>query len=98
VEDLRRQAEIVLAVSSCSCGCGSIGFAHPDGHRPPPRLPAHPASVQRTITNTAGEPIGGLILFLREGRLVELEVYSFTSEPLAMPETERIDWFRLDRT
>lgn len=86
VEALRRQAETVQAYSSCSCGCGSIGFEHPDGVRPPPQ--SHAAPLNPIVHNGEGSDVGGLILFLSDGMLQDLEVYSFRPDPLPLPEPE----------
>lgn len=55
----------------------------------------HPAPVEGVITDAAGEPIGAVILFLREDKLDDLEVYAVGPEPLAMPEPDNTwggDW------
>ena len=86
VEALRLQADTVLAFSSCPCGCGSIGFEHLNGLRPGPSgvtVPLNPI-----VHNGNGDDVGGLILFLSDGLLQDLEVYSFGTEPLPLPEVE----------
>ncbi|SFT82436.1 hypothetical protein SAMN05660657_03301 [Geodermatophilus amargosae] len=44
------------------------------------------------MVSADGEPIGGLLLFVDEGRLSGLEVYSLDDAPLPMPCLERVRW------
>lgn len=92
VGDLRAQADRVLAYSSCLCGCGSIGFEHPNGFRPGPAgvTPKTRVALDPIVSNQDGQEIGGLILFLRDGLLDDLEVYSYGSDPLPLPQVERV--------
>jgi hypothetical protein len=92
VEELRKQATGIRAVSSCGCGCGSIGLVHEGGYRPPRDSGVTLASTEGTILNDSGESIGWIILFLREGLLDDLEVSSFSGEPLAMPSAAHVQW------
>ncbi len=39
-----------------------------------------------------GEAIGGVLLFVQEGYLAELEVYFFGDEPLPMPSPTHVKW------
>ncbi len=39
-----------------------------------------------------GESIGGLLLFVDDGRLSSLEVHSLVDDPLPMPLPERVRW------
>ena len=39
-----------------------------------------------------GRVVGGLLLFVHDGLLSELEVYPLDDEPLALPPAERVSW------
>lgn len=90
-EALLEQLDLARVVSSCRCGCGSLGFVFPErrqGSAPPARL----FPVEGTVVDDEGERIGGLILFLRDGRLHDLEVTSFETQPLPLPEASHVRW------
>ena len=86
---LRQQAVDVMAVGGCDCGCGTIDLVPAPG--------ATPASVRNyvpveaNLQNVDGAPIGGVLLFVADGLLDRLEVYSYgDSGPLEMPPVERL--------
>ncbi len=90
VEELRVQAREATASTGCECGCVTIDLHVPDGV--PVSTAPSPAPVEGTVVDAAGEPIGGVLLFVADGRLSGLEVRSL-DEPLAtLPPPERIDW------
>lgn len=90
VHDLRQQTQQVFAKKGCACGCGTIEFVH-DGSPVPRSSAPSPVPVDGTVTDTVGVEVGGLILFLRDGMLQSLEVYSH-SEPLPMPGPDQVTW------
>ncbi len=89
VEALRVRAGEVLASPGCTCGCGTIDLHVPPGT---PRSSARsPLLVEGELVGADGVPIGGLLLFLDDGRLAGLEVYSF-DDPLPLPLAEQVRW------
>jgi hypothetical protein len=94
VAELRAQARHATASTGCECGCVTIDL-HVPGHLPASSA-ASPAPVEGTVVDAAGEPIGGVLLFVHEGRLSGLEVYSF-DEPLPFWAPERVR-VQADRT
>jgi hypothetical protein len=48
------------------------------------------------VVDDRGKTIGGILLFVHEGQLADLEVYSY-DEPLPMPSADRVSWFLRDR-
>jgi hypothetical protein len=48
--------------------------------------------VEGKVVGADGEQIGGLILFVTDGRLSSLEVYDFVDERLPMPSPDRVRW------
>lgn len=90
VQELRQQAQFVTAKKGCDCGCGTIEFVHDE--RPVPRSPAtNPVPVDAPVVASDGSDLGGLILFVRDGLLQSLEVYSH-SEPLPLPKPGEVKW------
>ena len=86
-ESLREQAARAEAVPGCSCGCGSIDLFVPTD-APVTGLPDGPAAGAN-LNDAAGEPVGGVLLFVRDGFVDRLEVYSYV-DPLPMPPSERL--------
>lgn len=84
------QARQVSASPGCTCGCGTIDLHVPDDG--PPSSASSPVPVEGTVVGAGGEPIGGLLLFVDDGRLSSLEVYSLVDDPLPMPLPERVQW------
>ncbi len=92
VEALREQAKNLLAgtTPACTCGCGTIDLL-PQGDAPRSHATS-PVASGGAVRDEAGAEVGGLLLFLEDGRLASLEVYSY-DEPLPLPSAERVRWF-----
>jgi hypothetical protein len=90
VEPLREQARNVVASTGCGCGCGTINLA-PQDQDAPHSTSSSPAEVEGRVLGADGDDIGGLLLFLKDGLLSSLEVYSY-DEPLPLPEPRRVIW------
>ena len=93
---MRSQLDWVHAKRGCTCGCGTIELViTQDGL---PRSDASsPAPVEGLITDSSGNVIGGLILFVVDGYLASLEVYSYDIEPLPLPALEAVEWVTINR-
>jgi hypothetical protein len=76
VMELREQAQHVLAKRGCQCGCGTIDFV-PDATPVLRSEAANPAPVEGVVKNADDEEVGGLILFIKDGMLLSLEIYSY---------------------
>jgi hypothetical protein len=92
--ELRAQALRATASTGCECGCVTIDLHVPDDV--PVSSSPGPAPVEGTVVDAAGEPIGGVLLFVEHGRLAGLEVHSL-DEPLPVWAPERVR-FGTDRT
>ena len=82
VAELRAQARRATASTGCECGCVTLDLHVPDDA--PVSSAAGTAPVEGTVVDAAGEPIGGVLLFVERGRLSGLEVHS-RDEPLPYP-------------
>jgi len=85
---LRAQLDVTEVRSGCPCGCGTIDFVLPEIL--PARSPRTGAGVlvEGDVLDESGNPVGGLLLFLDDGRLSDLEVWS-VGDPLPLPPVER---------
>jgi hypothetical protein len=88
---LREQLLEARIVPSCSCGCGSIAFVFDDHATAPPKVSTL-FPIEGEILDDGGNVIGGLLLFVRDGRLDDIDVYSYNSDPLPLPDVERLRW------
>lgn len=90
VQALREQARGVRAARGCTCGCGTIDLV------PPPDAPLADlyryglAPTEAEVRDGNGEPLGGVMLFVEQGLLSSLEVYSFVEDPLPMPTLDQL--------
>jgi hypothetical protein len=83
---LRSHLDLITEVyNSCDCGCASVGFAPPDKMNHSPDVSTFPVDV--IVHDDVGNPIGGMVLFTRSGRLHDLDVYTWTDNyPFPRPE------------
>ncbi len=94
-DSLRTQLEHLRARPGCLCGCGTLDLKAPSGEA---ALGASsPTSREGVVLDADGAEVGGLLLFLTDGRLASLEVYSYGA-PLALPAPGRVNWQTIDRT
>jgi hypothetical protein len=89
--ELRDQLGQVEVVSNCNCGCGSIAFT-PRSHRTDRSSSSALYPVEGEVLDDDGNLIGGVLLFVRDGRLNDVDVYSVTDRPLQMPDLAHVRW------
>ena len=87
--ELRSQLPGLLVRPGCSCGCGSIELRPRQGS--PASAAPSPALREGMVLGAAGEVAGGLLLFLHNGLLQSLEIYSY-GDPLPVPVPGRVLW------
>lgn len=79
-EALRLQAASALAGEpTCDCGCGSVRLIV--GDATPRSTSASPVPNELDVMGPGGEPVGGVILFVNDGKLAELEHYYHADVP-----------------
>jgi hypothetical protein len=88
---LRSQLAHARVVTSCACGCGSIGFVEMESDTHRTRPAALPFPVEGQVLNESGALVGGLILFVQDGQLHDLEVFSY-GDPLPFPDPANVRW------
>jgi len=62
----------------------------------PVRTVPSPAPCEGIVLGAAGEVVGGLLLWVRDGLLDWLEVYWY-DEPLPVPALDRVRWEIVER-
>ena len=87
--ELRAQVRRATSTPGCTCGCGTLDLQVPDDV--PAATVGGPASVEGTVRDADGDPIGGVLLFVEQGRLSRLDVYSY-GDPIPLPAPERVTW------
>lgn len=88
--DLCSHLDSVRVRSGCNCGCGSLEFVYPDASSAEVHLTqAELLPVEAAVLDENGDPAGGVLLFVRDGRLDNLDVYSVGDEPLQLPDADR---------
>ena len=95
VQELRSQARDLRTKKGCTCGCGTIDLIVQD----PRLLPSDavsPVPVEGHIRGVDGEDVGGVLLFVSNGLLASLEVYSY-GEPLPLPRSDQVTWEKIKR-
>ncbi|MFJ7249762.1 hypothetical protein ACIQWA_34710 [Kitasatospora sp. NPDC098652] len=88
---LRAQIPHLRVTGGCKCPCPSLDLALAD----PTAAPAAPVTdtpaAEATVVDADGTPIGGVMVFVTEGRLSYLEVYSWADEPITrLPSPDRL--------
>jgi hypothetical protein len=92
-EELRAELEGLQVRASCACGCPSIALFHPEGHHAfSPADRSRMAPLDLTITAGPGldDHGGGMIVWLVEGHLADLEVYWHGETQSEVPPPDRI--------
>jgi hypothetical protein len=86
---LRAQAASALVDGYCGCGCASVDLRVDDGA---PRAVGTPSPIPNgaQVNDAAGEPIGGIIVFLDEGRLSLLEIFAYEDPISPIPPLNRL--------
>ena len=90
VDALRRQLSHVRVVGRCPCGCATVDLDVERGSCPPAPGRGRPIPSEAEVLTDAGAPLGGIIVFLKDGYLSTLEIYSVGPEPIRI-------WPQLDR-
>ena len=89
-----RAALVAQAVTArvdgyCGCGCATVSL-QVDRSTPAAAHASSPIPNQADVTDDYGDPIGGIIIFLEDGYLASLEIYSFEEPISPIPPLERL--------
>ncbi|PYF99329.1 hypothetical protein SAMN05216184_10739 [Georgenia satyanarayanai] len=88
---LRAQAVSVRTRPGCTCGCGTLELVVTDDGAP--LAPLHGTfPVEGEVHDDDGTPVAGLLLFVEEGRLSSLEIFSYGDDGLPLPAPDRVTW------
>ena len=86
---LREQLRTVTSTPGCTCGCGTLDL-HVPGSAPTVAA-GGPAPVEGSIRSADGRPVGGVLLFVEDGRLARLDITSH-GDPLPVPDPAGVTW------
>jgi hypothetical protein len=88
-DELLEQVPAARVVGRCGCGCATVELAVDKA--PADDAVSYPIPNQATVLDEDGNLIGGVLLFVKDGRLAELVVYSFEDEPIRVfPGADRL--------
>ncbi|HEY6470305.1 MAG TPA: hypothetical protein VI434_11100 [Candidatus Dormibacteraeota bacterium] len=93
---LRSQLPHANVVGACTCGCVTVALAVDKETAEPAAIGGRLIRAEATILDDMNEPIGGVIVFLRDGYLSMLEAYSYGDPISAWPEPDRLNVFLRD--
>lgn len=92
-DELRQELDGLQVRASCACGCPSIALFHPDGHHafnPEARSRMAPLDLAITAGPDPDDHGGGMILWLIDGHLADLEIYWHGQTQSEVPPPDRI--------
>jgi hypothetical protein len=93
---LLEQVDTVRVVGCCDCGCATVDLAIADAA--PSDAIACPIPNEATVLDAHGEAMGGVLVFVRDGHLTQLEVYGYGEEPISpFPPVDRLAFTVLRR-
>jgi hypothetical protein len=93
-DSLLAQVDFARVVGYCGCGCATVDLAVDSAA--PASSSGSPIPNEATVLGADGEPIGGVLVFVRDGYLTSLEVYDYGGVPISpFPPTSRL---RLERS
>jgi hypothetical protein len=96
VAELRCQMKSLRVVGQCTCGCATVDL-QADKHACPPSIASRPIPAEAIVSDEAGNDIGGIIVFLTEGYLSLLDIYSYDQPLSSFPPPERMRTILVDR-
>jgi hypothetical protein len=89
-EELLAQAATALVIGHCTCGCATVDLSV-DRALPAATSSPSPVPNEATALDATNEPLGGVLVFVRDGYLSSLEIYSYDTAPItAFPPLERL--------
>lgn len=79
-----------MAKKGCNCGCVTIDLI-PAGTDITASTAENPAPIEGVVVDPDRTAVGGILLFLKDGVLASLEVFSY-DRPLPMPTMDSVRW------
>jgi hypothetical protein len=82
------QVDTARVIGGCDCGCATVDLAVEGA--PPSHAIAYPIPNDATVLDAQGEIVGGMLVFVRDGYLAQLEVYGNDSPISPFPSVDRL--------
>jgi len=96
-DQLVLQVESATVIGYCPCPCATIALDVDRTVARGPYFPDRTIPTSATVLDTAGEIIGGIIVFVDDGYLSALEIYDY-GEPISpLPPLERLELGRFEQ-
>lgn len=83
------QAATALVDGYCACGCATVSL-HVDRATQAANDVRSPIPNEAEVIGDDGDPIGGMIVFLEDGYLASLEIYSYEEPISPVPPPDRL--------
>jgi hypothetical protein len=91
---LLAQIDDAQVVGHCPCGCATVDLKV--SGQPTSHAGYGPIPNEADVLGADGGTIGGVLAFVKDGRLSMLEVYSFTDEPInPLPPLSQLNIYQL---
>jgi hypothetical protein len=88
-DELLGQVSDARVIGRCGCGCATVALAV--GRDPADDTPPQPIPAEGTVLDKDSDEIGGVLLFVKDGCLTELELYSYEDDPIrSLPPLDRL--------
>lgn len=93
-DGLLEQIDTARVVGRCGCGCATVDL---EVTGPPvTEAVSSPLPNEANVIGPDGKEIGGVLVFVKNGKLSTLEVYSYTERPISpLPSVSDLDLYRL---
>jgi hypothetical protein len=88
--ELRLQQAHARVVGRCQCGCATVDLAVDVSSAPPARGVPSPIPAEAEVVGEDEQPVGGVIVFLKDGYLSGLEIYSHGAPISEWPATDKL--------
>jgi len=96
-DELRAQLPFVRVVGRCTCGCATVELEVAHERSAPAGRRQSPIPSEAQVRDAADEPAGGVLIFLKNGWLAGLEIYSYGDPIPAWPADDRLTLSLVER-
>lgn len=95
--ELRAQVDHAQVIGGCSCGCASVDLEVDRADCECATDARSPIPSEAQVVDNAGDPQGGALVFLKDGYLASLEIYSYADPIPSWPASDRLQLDLVER-